>query len=401
MTSVPTFDVVVIGGGIVGVATARALALGGGRRVLVMEAEPRLAQHQTGRNSGVIHAGLYYRPGSEKARLCAAGRQALYDYCQSREIPFRQCGKLVVATEQAQIPALNELERRAHANGLEGVQRLEAAGIRQREPAVGGVAGLWIPQTGIVDFAAVTSAMATDLEKHQGEIRVDSRVQAIATDGTGVRIETETFEVRGRLLINCAGLQCDRVARLAGIDPQIRLIPFRGEYYAATGEATELVRGLIYPVPDPRFPFLGVHWTRTVDNRVLAGPNAVPAFKREGYLRSDISLRDIGDTLSFAGFWRLAGSFWRTGLAETRRSLNKRAFVKEARRLVAEISGDDLRPAPSGVRAQAVDRSGKLLDDFFILQRERMIHVLNAPSPAATASLAIGDHIASLAAAAL
>jgi L-2-hydroxyglutarate oxidase len=395
--STPSFDVVVIGGGIVGVATARALTQQGHRRVVVLETEPRLAQHQTGRNSGVIHAGLYYRPGSDKARLCAAGRDALYQYCEDREIPFRRCGKLVVATAEDQLPALDELERRAHANGLVGVQRLDRSGIQDKEPAANGVAGLWISETGIVDFASVTRALATDLQERDGEIRLSSGVKRIHHDGDRIRVETQNLEVEGRLLINCAGLQCDRVARLAGVDPQIRLIPFRGEYFETVGQATELVRGLIYPVPDPRFPFLGVHWTRTVDGRVLAGPNAVPAFKREGYRRSDISLRDIGDTLAFPGFWRLAGSFWRTGLAETRRSLNKKAFVKEARRLISEISGNDLRPSPSGVRAQAVDRAGKLLDDFFILQGERTIHVLNAPSPAATASLAIGEHIADLA----
>ena len=395
--STPSYDVVVIGGGIVGVATARALSLRGRHRVLIMEAEPRLAQHQTGRNSGVIHAGLYYRPGSDKANLCATGREALYRFCEDHQIPFRRCGKLVVAIDQEQIPALDELERRAQANGLNGVQRLDRSGIQEREPAANGVAGLWIPQTGIVDFAAVTDALAIDVKDRDGELVLDSRVRKIHREGDWIRVESPNLEVRGRLLVNCAGLHGDRVARLAGVDPQIRLIPFRGEYYEVKGPATELVRGLIYPVPDPRFPFLGVHWTRTIDDRVLAGPNAVPALKREGYRRSDISLRDVGDILAFSGFWRLAAGFWRTGLAEMRRSLNKRAFVQEAQRLVAQISGGDLRPAPSGVRAQAVDRSGKLLDDFFILQEERMIHVLNAPSPAATASLAIGEQIAQLA----
>jgi len=395
--STPSYDVVVIGGGIVGVATARALSLGGRYRVLIMEAEPRLAQHQTGRNSGVIHAGLYYRPGSNKARLCATGREALYRFCEDHQIPFRRCGKLVVATDEEQIPALDQLERRAQANGLNGVQRLDRSGIQEREPAANGIAGLWIPQTGVVDFAVVTEALATDFRDRDGELLLGSRVKQIHHDGDWIRVESSNHEVRGRLLINCAGLHGDRVARLAGVDPQIRLIPFRGEYFEVEGPAMELVRGLIYPVPDPRFPFLGVHWTRTIDDRVLAGPNAVPALRREGYRRTDISLRDVGDILAFPGFWRLAGGFWRTGLAEMRRSLNKRAFVQEAQRLVAQISAGDLRPAPSGVRAQAVDRSGKLLDDFFILQEERMIHVLNAPSPAATASLAIGEQIAQIA----
>jgi len=395
--STPSYDVVVIGGGIVGVATARALSHSGRHRVLVMEAESRLAQHQTGRNSGVIHSGLYYRPGSDKARLCTAGRDSLYDFLESREIPYRRCGKLVVATDEAQIPALDELERRAHANGLEGLQRLDRSGVQEREPAARGIAGLWIPQTGIVDFASVTNALAREVRERDGEILLDSKVRQIELSGDRVRIQTRNHAVHGRLLINCAGLQGDRVARLAGLDPQIRLIPFRGEYYEVEGRTKDLVRTLIYPVPDPRFPFLGVHLTRTVDDRVLAGPNAVLASKREGYRRSDFSFRDVADILAFPGFWRLAGSFWRTGLAEARRSLNKRAFVKETRRLVPGISGRHLRPAPSGVRAQAVDRSGKLLGDFLVLESERMIHVLNAPSPAATASLAIGDHIAALA----
>lgn len=393
---IPMYDIVVIGGGIVGLATARALSHAS-RRVLVMEAEPRLAQHQTGRNSGVIHAGLYYRPGSEKARLCTTGREALYQYLENQQIQFRRCGKLVVATDETQLPALDELERRAQANGLDGVLRLDPTGVQQKEPAAVGIAGLWIPQTGIVDFVAVTNALAREVQERDGEILLDSRVRRITSSGDHVRIQTQSHEVSCRLLINCAGLQCDRVARLAGVDPQIRLIPFRGEYFEVDGEARDLVRGLIYPVPDPRFPFLGVHLTRTVDDRVLAGPNAVPAFKREGYLRSDFSVRDMADTLTFPGFWRLAGSFWRTGLAETRRSFNMTTFARETQRLVPSISKDHLRPAPSGVRAQAVDRSGKLLDDFFILQDERMIHVLNAPSPAATASLAIGEHIAGLA----
>lgn len=395
--STPAYDIVVVGGGIVGVATAHALSLSGRHRVLVLEAEPRLARHQTGRNSGVIHSGLYYRPGSDKARLCSAGREALFQYCEDEQIPHRRCGKLVVATEPEQIPALDELERRAHANGLSGVQRLDRSGIQKREPAANGLVGLWIPQTGIVDFAAVTRALATGVRERNGEILLESRVRRIQRDGQQIRIQTRNNVVRGRLLINCAGLQSDRVARLAGFDPQIRLMPFRGEYFEVTGKAKELVRTLIYPVPDPRFPFLGVHLTRTIDDRVLAGPNAVPAFKREGYRRSDFSFKDVADTLAFPGFWRLAAGFWRTGLAEARRSLSRRAFAEETKCLVPGISRDHLRRAPSGVRAQAVDRSGRLLDDFHILQGERMIHVLNAPSPAATASLAIGCQIAEIA----
>jgi len=397
----PSYDVVVIGGGIVGVATAWSLSRSEGTRVLVLEAESHLAQHQTGRNSGVIHSGLYYRPGSDKAKLCAAGRDALYRFCESRHIPHRRCGKLVVATDKSQLSALATLEERGIANDLEGIERLDRVGIEEHEPAAKGVAGLWVPQTGVVDFAAVTAAMAQEIREREGEILLDSRVKKIQTDRNRVRVETDRNVVNCRLLINCAGLQSDRVARLAGLKPEVRLIPFRGEYYEVSERARRRVRSLIYPVPDPRFPFLGVHLTRTIDNRVIAGPNAVLACKREGYQRSDFSFRDVAEILAFPGFWRLIGSFWRTGLAETRRSLNRDSFSKEIRLLVSGISRRHLRPAPSGVRAQAVDRSGRLLDDFHILQRPRMIHVLNAPSPAATAALAIGDHIARLAKSAL
>lgn len=395
--AIPTYDFVVIGGGIVGVATAHAIAHSGDHRVLVLEAEPRLALHQSGRNSGVIHSGLYYRPDSEKARLCAAGRRGLYEFCESHEIPFRRCGKLVVATEESQLPALTQLESRAIANGLEGVQRLDSAGIHECEPGASGVAGLWIPQTGVVDFAAVTATLARQLQQRDGVILLDSKVHQIHCTSDPIRVRTQRNEVHCRVLINCAGLQADRVARLAGLKPEVRLIPFRGEYAEVGGESRNLVRALIYPVPDARFPFLGVHLTRTMDDRVILGPNAVPALKREGYKRTDFSITDIADTLTFPGFWRLAGNFWKTGLAETRHSLSERALMQETQRLVPKISRRDLRPYPSGVRAQAVDRSGRLLDDFCILQRENMIHVLNAPSPAATAALAIGDHIATLA----
>jgi L-2-hydroxyglutarate oxidase len=392
-----SFDSVVVGGGIVGVATAHAIARSGDKRVLVIEAEPALAQHQSGRNSGVIHSGLYYPPDSEKARLCAAGRLRLFDFCHSHEIPFRRCGKLVVATEASQHPALAQLESRATANGLEGLQRLDSSGIREYEPEADGVAGLWIPHTGVVDFAAVTATLARQLQRSDGEILLDSKVQQIHCTSDSIRVRTQRHEVHCRLLINCAGLQADRVARLAGLEPDVRLIPFRGEYFEVVGESQHLVRALIYPVPDPRFPFLGVHLTRTIDDRVIVGPNAVPALKREGYRRTDFSIRDVADTLAFPGFWRLAGNYWKTGLAETRRSLSERAFIEATKRLVPRISRRDLRPYPSGVRAQAVDRAGRLLDDFCIIQNEHMIHVLNAPSPAATAALAIGDHMAHLA----
>lgn len=392
----PTSDVVVIGGGIVGVATACSLARRGGHRVLVLEAESALAQHQTGRNSGVVHSGLYYRPGSSKAKLSTAGRDRLYAFCEAHRIPFRRCGKLVVATTESQLPALAELERRAAANGLAGVERLDPTDMRQREPAATGVAALWIPQTGVVDFATVTRTLARRLGEHDGVVLLDSPVWRIRQTSSRILVSTRRHDVSCQILINCAGLQADRVARLAGCEPDIRLIPFRGEYLELVPAARPLVRTLIYPVPDPRFPFLGVHLTRTVDDRVIAGPNAVPALKREGYRRSDFSARDVVDTLTFPGFWRLIAGFWRTGLAETRRSLSRELFARQVQAMVPRVSTRDLIPYPSGVRAQAVDRNGRLLDDFHILQKRNMIHILNAPSPAATAALAIGDRLADL-----
>ena len=395
--AIAAFDIVVVGGGIVGVATAHALVGAGRSRVLVIEAEPALARHQSGRNSGVIHSGLYYPAGSTKARLCSAGRQRLYAFCEDHDIAHRRCGKLVVAADETQLSALTVLEQRGADNGLAGIEPLDSGQMRQYEPAVAGIAGLWIPQTGVVDFAQVTSTLADQIRQHGGELLLDSRVGQIRRESHQIRVQTPRHEVRCDLLINCAGLQADRVARLSGVEPGIRLIPFRGEYFRLADTSADRVRSLIYPVPDPRYPFLGVHLTRTIDDQVIAGPNAVPAFKREGYRRTDFSLRDVADTLAYPGFWRLARGYWRTGMAETRRSLSRQAFADSIEQLVPSLRRKDLLPYPSGVRAQAVDSSGKLLDDFHILQEDGMIHVLNAPSPAATAALAIGDHIAALA----
>jgi L-2-hydroxyglutarate oxidase len=394
--SSPVHDVAVVGGGIVGLATAQSLSAQG-VEVVVLEAERELALHQTGRNSGVIHSGLYYRPGSDKARFCASGRDALYRFCEEQDIAFRRCGKLVVAVDDSELPALDRLADRAHANGLEGVERLDAAGIRDREPTAVGVGALWVPETGIVDFSQVATKLAELIRSRGGHILTSARVRKVATEATAINIETDSKTVRCRLLVNCAGLQADRVARLCGMKPEIRLVPFRGEYLELTGSAAEQIHGLIYPVPDPRLPFLGIHLTRTIDDRVLAGPNAVLAWKREGYRASDFSLRDTADTLLFPGFWRLAAGFWRTGAGEMYRSWNRAAFVDGLQRLVPGITSDQLEPSRSGVRAQAIDGQGRLLDDFQILQADRMLHVLNAPSPAATAALAIGRHLSEVA----
>lgn len=386
-----SFDVCVVGAGLVGLATAHAL-MRRGRSVVVLEAEADVARHQSGRNSGVVHAGLYYQPGSLKARLCAEGREALLRFAAEQGIAHERCGKLVVATSAEELPRLDELERRAAANGL-GVERLRGGvEIRAREPHAAGVEGLLVPETGIVDFPAVARALA----RSAGELRTGWRVTAIepANGGVLVRCGKAGEAIAARHLVNCAGLQSDRVARLAGLRPPVRILPFRGEYFDLARERRSLVRHLIYPVPDPRFPFLGVHLTRRVDGGVEAGPNAVLAWRREGYRRGSFSARDTLSTLTFPGFWRLAARFWRTGLAESRRSGNRSRFAASLSPLVPEIAAADLEPGGSGVRAQAVDRNGRLVDDFAILDGPAMTHVLNAPSPGATACLAIGEEIA-------
>ena len=391
-----TFDVAVIGGGIVGTATAMAILRRRPISLALIEKEDRLAAHQTGNNSGVIHSGLYYKPGSLKARNCTAGREALYAFCAERGIPVERCGKVVVATRQEQLPVLEELRRRGEANGLAGLRRLRPEEIREIEPHAAGIAGLFVPQTGIVDYARVTEAYAVEVRQKGGEVLLAAEVHSIARDGGGLVLETGAGEVRCRYLVNCAGLQSDRVARVAGVEPGVRIVPFRGEYYELVPERRDLVKNLIYPVPDPEFPFLGVHFTRRIAGGVEAGPNAVLAFKREGYTRWSFSARDLLDALSYGGFWRMGGSYWRMGVGEFWRSWNKRAFVRALRELMPEITAADLVPGGAGVRAQALDPDGKLADDFRIVESERQIHVLNAPSPAATASIAIGETIADL-----
>ncbi len=393
----PSFDIAIIGGGIVGIATADALLSQGPLDLAVFEAEDRVAAHQTGNNSGVIHSGLYYRPGSLKARTCREGREMLYRFCREEGIPHERCGKVVVALSDAEWPRLEELERRGRANGLLGLRRLSRDEIRAHEPSAAGIAGLLVPETGIVDYVAMTQRLAGRVRDRGGEIRLRARVRAIRKDGNRLRLETDGGPAACRLLINCAGLQSDRVARSEGADPGVRIVPFRGEYYVLAESRRGLVRNLIYPVPDPRLPFLGVHFTRRVDGSVEAGPNAVLAFKREGYRRTSFSWNDTVATLAFPGFWKMASGFWQTGIGEYRRSFCRSAFVRALRRLLPDLASEDVRPGGAGVRAQAVDRSGKLVDDFRIVESERAIHVLNAPSPAATASLSIGLQIARMA----
>lgn len=387
-------ETAIIGGGIVGLATAYALTRAGRGGVVVLEAEDRLAAHQTGNNSGVIHSGLYYKPGSLKARNCAEGREALYRFCADRGIAHERCGKVVVAVGEAEIPALDELERRGRANGLDGLRRLRPEEIREIEPHAAGVDGLFVPQTGIVDYKAVCEAMAAEVRRGGGEIRLRCRFLHLRRDGPDLVLETDGGELRARTLINCGGLHSDRVACACGVAPRLKIIPFRGEYYTVRPERRSLVRNLIYPVPDPQFPFLGVHFTRMIDGRLEAGPNAVLAFRREGYTRSSFSLRDTLETFGYSGFRRMAFKHWRMGLGEFRRSFSRRLFARALQKLVPEIREDDLIPGGAGVRAQAVEPDGGLTDDFRLIETDRMVHVLNAPSPAATASLSIGEAIA-------
>ncbi len=387
-------DVVVIGAGIVGLATARAFAVERRAKVLVLETERGIAEHQTGRNSGVVHSGLYYRPGSDKAALCAAGREALFAYAAEHGIAHERCGKVVVAVEERELPALEELERRGRANGLSGLERLDRTDLARHEPGAAGTAGLYVPQTGIVDYRAVARALHDDLIAAGGQVWLDARAGRIRAAPGRVVIETSRGAVAAQLLIACAGLESDRVARRAGLAPSVRIVPFRGDYFRLAPSARALVRHLVYPVPDPELPFLGVHFTRRVDGEVEAGPNAVLAWKRAGYSRFSFSARDAAATLGYPGFWRMAPRYARVGWAEYRRAFSRRRFVAELRRLVPAVGEADLVRAGCGVRAQALDRAGRLVDDFVFAEGEGMIHVLNAPSPAATAALAIAARIA-------
>jgi L-2-hydroxyglutarate oxidase len=399
MTSIDgTCDAAVVGGGLLGLATAMALAVRRGLRVVVLEAEERVAAHQSGHNSGVIHSGLYYKPGSLKATLCAEGARALYRFCEEEGVAHQRVGKLVVATEPEELPRLDELERRGQANGLAGVRRLRAEEIQDFEPEATGIAALHVPETGIADYPAVARAYARRIEAAGGRVLTGARLLAVRRDASSLVAETSRGAFAASLLVNCAGLQADRVARLCGATPDVRIFPFRGEYYDLAAERRSLVRGLIYPVPDPRFPFLGVHLTRRVDGSVEAGPNAVLALKREGYRWRDVSLRDMVGIAAWPGFWRLAARFGGIGAYEVRRSLSKRLFVRDLQRLVPAIRPADVHRSGSGVRAQGLDAKGGLLDDFRIVRSERAVHVLNAPSPGATASIPIGERIAAMAA---
>lgn len=389
------YDVTIVGGGIVGLATAyRLLERRPGLRLAVVEKEHDLARHQSGRNSGVVHAGLYYPPGSLKARLCREGKDTLERFCEDHQIPFERCGKLVVAVDGSEVPLLAALRTRGEANGLRGLNEIGAERIRQIEPHAAGVRALHVAETAIVDFRRVALAYAQEVRARGGLIWLGHRVTDIEQVGSEIVVETSRGPFLSRHVVTCAGLQSDRVARMSGAPERMRIVPFRGDYLSLLPHARGLVRGLVYPVPDPAFPFLGVHFTRRIDGDVWAGPNAVLALARERYSRFGLDARDTAATLGYPGFRRLAGRYWRSGLAEVLRDLSKAGFVRACRRLVPELQVGDVAWGPSGIRAQTVLESGELADDFSVQASARILHVRNAPSPAATASLAIGRVLA-------
>lgn len=390
-------DVLIIGGGIVGLAAGLAMtkkypAL----NICVLEKEPVLGAHQTGNNSGVIHSGLYYKPGSEKARTCVAGARQLVEFCREHGIAHDICGKLVVATNEAELPALAELFRRGKANGVAGVEEIGPERIREIEPHAAGIRALWVPETGIADYPALARKYAELIEKSGGSVLTGARVTAVQKISGGYAVASAKGAFEAAMLINCAGLQSDRVALMSGAKPDAKIVPFRGEYYTLKPAACHLVKGLIYPVPDARFPFLGVHFTRMISGGVEAGPNAVLALKREGYTRFSFNFHDALESLAYPGFRKMAFKYWRTGLSEMYRSFSKAAFVRALQKLVPEIRAEQLEDGGAGVRAQALLPDGSMVDDFRIVRDEHAIHVLNAPSPAATASLAIGEKIADM-----
>jgi L-2-hydroxyglutarate oxidase len=392
--SIQRFDYIVVGGGIVGLSVAWAILEKKPKsRIAVLEKEVGWARHQTGRNSGVIHSGIYYKPGSLKAKLCHAGNRLLLEFCQAHGIKYETCGKVIVATDESELPRMQNLYDRGIANGL-AVRKLSAAEVKELEPHVSCVQGMHVPSTGIVSYTDVCLKLAELIGARGGELRLGAKVERFqASNGEGV-LETSKETLAARWIINCAGLQSDRVAKLAGSDPGARIVPFRGEYYELIPERRSLVRNLIYPVPDPEFPFLGVHFTRMIDGSVHAGPNAVLSFKREGYHRTSFNLRDFTEIMTYPGFWRMAARNAKSGLEEMYRSFSKKAFVRSLQRLIPEVRGEDLVPGEAGVRAQALRPDGGLVDDFLIIKGSSTIHVCNAPSPAATASLEIGRTIA-------
>lgn len=391
-------DITIIGGGIVGLATALQIqAANRNLKIVLLEKESSLARHQTGNNSGVIHSGLYYKPGSLKATNCIRGYNLLLDFCRTNEIPFDLCGKIVVATEQQELPLLENLYNRGQQNGLSNLKKLTSQELKEYEPHVTGLAGIFVPQTGIVDYSLVANTYGEVFQKNGGTIHLNEKVLDIQHSATQSVVVTQKASYTSKLVINCAGLYSDKVARMTVPNLNVKIIPFRGEYYKLRKEKEYLVKNLIYPVPDPNFPFLGVHFTRMAKGGVEAGPNAVLAFSREGYKKSNINMGELAESLAWPGFQKVAAKYWRTGMGEMYRSFSKAAFTKALQKLMPEIQESDLVEGGAGVRAQACDRNGGLVDDFLILEDTGVINVCNAPSPAATSSLAIGETVSKLA----
>lgn len=392
------YNVVVIGGGIVGLASALRIKEGNPKlRVAVVEKESGLAMHQTGHNSGVIHSGLYYKPGSLKAKNCVDGYNELIRFCDEEGIKYDLCGKIVVATNESQLETLNMLYDRGQKNGLKGLKRLVREELKDHEPYVNGIQGIHVPQTGIIDYTEVAYKYAEKFQHFNGDVFSDNKVIDIREENGFIQVETNRQTLTTRLVINCTGLFSDKIAQMTGMKVNYRIIPFRGEYYKIKKEKEYLVKNLIYPVPDPNFPFLGVHFTRMIGGGIEAGPNAVLAYSREGYSKSQVSLSDLAGSFGWKGFRKVVGKYWKTGFGEFYRSYSKSAFTKALQELLPDIQKDDLQKGGSGVRAQACDRDGGLIDDFLIMESEKIINVGNAPSPAATSSLSIGNHVAKLA----
>ena len=394
LRSSSVYDVAIIGAGIIGLATCLELCSRfPGITVAVIDKEKTVAAHQTSHNSGVIHSGIYYKPGSLKARLCTEGAAAMVRFCQEHGVDHELCGKIIVATSEDEIPRLEELYKRGAGNGLAGLKMISSEEIQEWEPYSSGIRGIHVPTTGIVDYAQVARKYAELITRYAGRLFLSCELLSLKRSGSTTVLETTQGDLSARLVINCAGLQSDRISRMAGAKLDLQIIPFRGEYYDLAPSKAHLLKGLIYPVPDPRFPFLGVHFTRRIGGGVEAGPNAVLALKREGYTKTSFNARDVMEYGTFPGFWVMAAKYWQTSLGEYHRSWSKAAFVKALQRLMPDITEADLVPGGSGVRAQALDVHGKLLDDFYFAYTEGMVHVCNVPSPAATASLAIGRYI--------
>ncbi len=397
------YDVAIVGAGLVGLATARELLIRQPRlRVVVLEKETALASHQSGHNSGVIHSGIYYTPDSLKARACVAGHRAMLEFCQDQGIPFDLCGKVIIALDESELPRLEDLYRRGIANGVQGLELIGPERLHELEPYAAGIKAIYSPQTGITDFVKVAQAYAYDIEQHEGEIFTSCKVTSLSSKGRHTlllclrphtNIRNKHIEIAATYVITCGGLLSDKLSQMSSHESEVRILPFRGDYYLLRPEKRHKVRALIYPVPDPRFPFLGVHFTRKVNGEVWAGPNAVMAFAREGYQRWTINPGDIMEILGYSGFWKLAARYWKMGLAEMYRDYVKAAYVKELQRYIPELKSDDIIPGPSGVRAQALAKDGRLMDDFLIHHGENIVHVVNAPSPAATSSLVLAQMI--------